>query len=64
MKRWMLALSFIAALGFAGLADAKVKGGKGGMKGKIESVTGNTFTMTMPSRQEKCRRCCSRWNGY
>jgi hypothetical protein len=49
----MLALAFVVVLGLSGLADAKVKGGKGGMKGKIVSVTGNTFTMSMGKHGKK-----------
>ena len=50
MKTWMMMLAMVAVLGMAGLADAKGAGkhkAKGGLKGKIESVVANTFTMTV-----------------
>ena len=53
MKAWMLALSFVAVLGMTGLADAKGKNGKGGIRGKIESVTGNSFTITVGKHGKK-----------
>ncbi len=46
MKVWMLALSFVAVLGFTGLANARVAKRGGGIRGTITAVDGATFTMT------------------
>lgn len=52
MKAWMLALSFVAVLGFSSLADAKGAKHDKGIKGTITAINGATFTMTAkPSKK-------------
>jgi len=49
MKNWIVALAIIAMLGMTGFADAgggKGKGKKSGIHGKIQSVSGNTVTLS------------------
>jgi hypothetical protein len=46
MKNWIVALAIVAMLGMTGFADAGGKGKKSGIHGKIQSVNGNTVTLT------------------
>ena len=47
MKNWIVALAIVAMLAMTGMANAGGgKGKKSGIHGKIQSVNGNTVTLT------------------
>ncbi|HWE04855.1 MAG TPA: hypothetical protein VG326_20785 [Tepidisphaeraceae bacterium] len=48
MKHWIVALAVVAMLGMTGLANAgSGKKSHGGIHGKIQSISGNTVTLTV-----------------